>query len=202
MPLKLLQPLISVPKSTTVYTVSISSSSTQAYLLPSASSIKPTIQIESWLPKSISTFAATPDNSLTTLASSLSTETCPVATTFNKFATLSPEVQTLVPLPESAATTSNSEPFNAFKIPQSVKQNSKIRRKCTKVQKPEIEIKMAKHKPRKSAPTEYTTDDEDMIMYDVEEKLEPNPADKFAMKLYYRNNPDKYMRMLTPTRFR
>ncbi|GFV78013.1 uncharacterized protein TNCV_1671 [Trichonephila clavipes] len=61
---------------------------------------------------------------------------------------------------------------------------------------------MAKHKPRKSAPTEYTTDDEDMIMYDMEEELEPNPKDKFAMTEYYRNNPDKYMRALTPTRFR
>ncbi|GFV09662.1 hypothetical protein TNCV_2731701 [Trichonephila clavipes] len=33
---------------------------------------------------------------------------------------------------------------------------------------------MAGHKPRKSAPTEYTTDDEDMLMYDVEEELEPD----------------------------
>ncbi|GFW20178.1 hypothetical protein TNCV_2321191 [Trichonephila clavipes] len=42
---------------------------------------------------------------------------------------------------------------------------------------------MAKHKSRKSKPTELTTDDEDMIMYDVqEEELEPDPEDKFAMK--------------------
>ncbi|GFU34072.1 uncharacterized protein TNCV_3198831 [Trichonephila clavipes] len=62
---------------------------------------------------------------------------------------------------------------------------------------------MAKHKPRKSAPTEYTIDDEDMIMYDVEvEEFERNPVDKFAMKEYYRNNPDKYMLLLTPIRFR
>ncbi|GFS97485.1 uncharacterized protein TNCV_4262681 [Trichonephila clavipes] len=62
---------------------------------------------------------------------------------------------------------------------------------------------MAKHKPRKSTPTEYTTGDEIMIMYDVEaEKLEHNPVDKFSMKECYRNNPDKYLRALTPTRFR
>ncbi|GFY16062.1 hypothetical protein TNCV_341111 [Trichonephila clavipes] len=58
---------------------------------------------------------------------------------------------------------------------------------------------MAKHKPQKSEPTEYTTDDEDMITYDVEsEELE----DKFAMKECFIQNPDKYIRALTPTRFR
>ncbi|GFW34310.1 uncharacterized protein TNCV_220361 [Trichonephila clavipes] len=62
---------------------------------------------------------------------------------------------------------------------------------------------MVPHKPRKSAPTEYTTDNEDMIMYDVDDdELEPNPANKYAMKEYFRNNPDKYMRALTPIRFR
>ncbi|GFX11517.1 hypothetical protein TNCV_5140931 [Trichonephila clavipes] len=35
---------------------------------------------------------------------------------------------------------------------------------------------MAPHKPKMLVPTEYTTDEEDMIMYDVEEnELEPNP---------------------------
>ncbi|GFU20124.1 hypothetical protein TNCV_2557171 [Trichonephila clavipes] len=38
-----------------------------------------------------------------------------------------------------------------------------------------IEIKMASHKPRKSAPIEYTTDEEDMIVFDVEDESEPNP---------------------------
>ncbi|GFT02825.1 uncharacterized protein TNCV_1846421 [Trichonephila clavipes] len=62
---------------------------------------------------------------------------------------------------------------------------------------------MAKHKPRKSGTIEYTTDDEDMIMYDVQaEELEPNPDDKFAMKECFINNPNEYMRALTPTRFR
>ncbi|GFT36861.1 hypothetical protein TNCV_174641 [Trichonephila clavipes] len=31
---------------------------------------------------------------------------------------------------------------------------------------------MAQHRPRKSAPVEYTTDEEDMIAYDVEDELE------------------------------
>ncbi|GFV78012.1 hypothetical protein TNCV_1661 [Trichonephila clavipes] len=77
-----------------------SSSSTQAHLLPSSSSIKPITQIESRLPEPISSSAGTPDNSLNTSALSLSTETCPVPTTFNEFATLSTEVKPSVPLPE------------------------------------------------------------------------------------------------------
>ncbi|GFU36493.1 hypothetical protein TNCV_795991 [Trichonephila clavipes] len=62
---------------------------------------------------------------------------------------------------------------------------------------------MAKYKPRKSGPTELTTDDEDMIMYDVQaEELEPNPENKFAIEECFVNNPNEYMRSLTPTRFR
>ncbi|GFT69862.1 hypothetical protein TNCV_399201 [Trichonephila clavipes] len=62
---------------------------------------------------------------------------------------------------------------------------------------------MAPHRPRKSAPTELTTDDEDLIVYDVQgEELEPNPEDKFAMKECFKNNPNEYMRALTPIRFR
>ncbi|GFX33500.1 hypothetical protein TNCV_1006611 [Trichonephila clavipes] len=58
-------------------------------------------------------------------------------------------------------------------------------------------------KPRKLVPTEYATDEEDMITYDVEEdEREPNPTDKFVMGRYWRNNPDKYLRAVTPTRFR
>ncbi|GFT82549.1 hypothetical protein TNCV_1633521 [Trichonephila clavipes] len=62
---------------------------------------------------------------------------------------------------------------------------------------------MAKHKPRKSALTEYTTDDEDLIMYDVEEEeLEPDPNDKFAFKECSKNFPKGYLRTLTPNRCR
>ncbi|GFW99657.1 hypothetical protein TNCV_3418901 [Trichonephila clavipes] len=62
---------------------------------------------------------------------------------------------------------------------------------------------MAPHRPRKSTPTELTTDEEDMIMYDVQaEELEPNSEDKFAVMECFVNNPSEYMRALTPTRFR
>ncbi|GFX19461.1 uncharacterized protein TNCV_3051191, partial [Trichonephila clavipes] len=76
-PLQLLQPLLSVPqpnKYPSFTSVSTSSSTTQANLLPSASSIKPTTEIASRLPKPISSSAA-PENSLNTSASSLSAET-------------------------------------------------------------------------------------------------------------------------------
>ncbi|GFS78271.1 uncharacterized protein TNCV_3172241 [Trichonephila clavipes] len=62
---------------------------------------------------------------------------------------------------------------------------------------------MAPHRPRKSTPTESTTDEDDMIMYDVQaEELEPNPEDKVAVMECFVNNPSEYMRALTPTRFR
>ncbi|GFY33289.1 hypothetical protein TNCV_1241391 [Trichonephila clavipes] len=118
-------------------------------------------------------------------------------TTPNKFAARSTEIQTLVPLLKSETTTPDIELSNTSKFPQNVKQNSKNRRKRTKVQKPEIEIKMAKHKPRKSTPTEYTTDNEDLIMYDVvEEELELDPTNKFAIKECPQNFPKGYLRAL------
>ncbi|GFW20179.1 hypothetical protein TNCV_2321201 [Trichonephila clavipes] len=92
-PLQLLKLLSSVSQanaSPSIPSVSTSSSTTQANLLPSASSIKPTTQIESRLPELISASAAAPDNSLNTSTSSLSTEACPAPTTYNKFATLQP----------------------------------------------------------------------------------------------------------------
>ncbi|GFT54769.1 hypothetical protein TNCV_5001401 [Trichonephila clavipes] len=154
-------------------TVSTSSSSAQAHLLPSPSAI-------------ISTIQKTETRSLTTS---------------NKFAALSSETQQLVPLPESVPTTSNSEHSNAPEIPQCVKRNPRNRRKRPKVQKPEIEIKMTPHRPRKSAPTEYATDEEDIITYDVEEEeLEPDPTFEFAFKVLQVILKDIYA--LTPTRFR
>ncbi|GFU64513.1 uncharacterized protein TNCV_2526281 [Trichonephila clavipes] len=120
------------------------------------------------LPKPISS-AAAPDNNLNTSASSLSAETrTPIR--FNKSAALSTEIQTL---PESDSTASNGEHFNAPEVPQCAKRNSRSRRKRPKVQKAEFQIQMAPHRPRKSTPTELTTDEEDMIMYDVQaEELE------------------------------
>ncbi|GFX05253.1 uncharacterized protein TNCV_4174961 [Trichonephila clavipes] len=138
---------------------------------------------------------------LTYLTSSLSVETRPL-TRSNKSAAraLSTEIQ---PLPESVPTASNGEHFNAPEVPQCAKRNSRNKRKRPKVQKAEIKIKMVPHRPRKSTPTELTTDEEDMIMYDVQaEELEPNPEDKFAVMECFVNNPSEYMSALTPTRFR
>ncbi|GFT69136.1 RNase H domain-containing protein [Trichonephila clavipes] len=57
---------------------------------------------------------------------------------------------------------------------------------------------MAPHKPRKSATTDYTTDDEVLIMSVVqEEELE---SDKFAIKEWPQNFPKGFLRALTPTR--
>ncbi|GFS87109.1 hypothetical protein TNCV_1130221 [Trichonephila clavipes] len=62
---------------------------------------------------------------------------------------------------------------------------------------------MTPHRPRKSAPTEYATDEEDMITYDVEEEeLEPDPTFKFAFKESPTSYSKGYLRALTPTRFR
>ncbi|GFV80722.1 hypothetical protein TNCV_4618841 [Trichonephila clavipes] len=62
---------------------------------------------------------------------------------------------------------------------------------------------MAPHRPRKSTPTEYATDEEDMITYDgEEEELEPDPTVKFALKEGPTNYPKGYLLVLTPTRFR
>ncbi|GFT60599.1 uncharacterized protein TNCV_1966771 [Trichonephila clavipes] len=114
-PLQILKPLLSVPHpnaSPSIISNSTSSSTTQANLLPSASSIKPTTQTESRLPEPISS-AAAPDNSLNPSASSLSTETRPF-TTSNKFAALSTEIQSLVPqvhlLPSTSTVATVSEP--------------------------------------------------------------------------------------------
>ncbi|GFY05273.1 uncharacterized protein TNCV_2207191 [Trichonephila clavipes] len=97
---QLLQPLLSVPQpnaSPSIPSVSTSSSITQANLLPSTSSIKPTTKIESRLPEPISASVAAPDDSLNTSASYLSIKTCAVPTTSNEFATLSTEVQPSLP---------------------------------------------------------------------------------------------------------
>ncbi|GFV45249.1 hypothetical protein TNCV_2496071 [Trichonephila clavipes] len=84
-----------------------------------------------------------------------------------------------------------------------LKRNPRNRRKRPKVQKPEIEIKMTPHRPRKSAPTEYATGEEDMITYNVEEEeLDPDPTFKFAFKESPTSYSKGYLRTLTPTRFR
>ncbi|GFW61634.1 hypothetical protein TNCV_3705691 [Trichonephila clavipes] len=174
-------------------TVSTSSSSTQEILLPSPSAIIPTIQSESLLKISIPTTTTFPGNNLNTSVSPLETKTRS-HTTPDELNSLSTEN-----LPESVRTTSNSEHSNAAEVQQFVKRKSRNRRKRPKVQKSDIEIKMAPHRSRKAAPTEIT-DDEDMITYDVEdEEHEQDPPNKFTIDEDPSNFPKGYLRSLTPS---
>ncbi|GFY09420.1 hypothetical protein TNCV_1942301 [Trichonephila clavipes] len=96
-------------------------------------------------------------------------------------------------LHESVPNESNSEHSTAAEAQQIVKRKSRNRRKRSKIQKPDIEIKRVPHRSRNATPTEITTDDEDMITYDVEEEeLEQDP---FIL-------PEGYLRALTPSRYR
>ncbi|GFV50621.1 uncharacterized protein TNCV_2212841 [Trichonephila clavipes] len=175
--------------SSSVSTFSTSSSSTQDNLLPSPSGILPTIQSESLLQIAIPTTTTTtsPGNNLNTLVSPLETETRSHTTlaTLNSVSTEN--------LPESVPNESNSEHSTAAEAQKIVKRKSRNRRKRPKVQKPDIEIKRVPHRSRNATPTEITTDDEDMITYDVEEEeLEQDP---FIL-------PKGCLRALTPSRYR
>ncbi|GFX32841.1 uncharacterized protein TNCV_889771 [Trichonephila clavipes] len=182
-PLQCLTPISSknpIPStSSSVSTFSTSSSSTQDNLLPSPSGILPTIQSESLLQIPIPTTTTTttpPGNNLNTLVSPLETETRS-HTTPAKLNSVSTEN-----LPESVPNESNSEHSTAAEAQQIVKRKSRNRRKRPKIQKPDIEIKRVPHRSRNATPTEITTDDEDMITYDVEEGgLEQDPPNKFTI---------------------
>ncbi|GFV20476.1 RNA-directed DNA polymerase from mobile element jockey [Trichonephila clavipes] len=148
-PLKLLQPLISVPKptiSSSVAAVNKSSTLTQAELVPSTSSVTVASPSKSQTPNST---APTTSNSLSIYAASSSSTACSVL--------------------ETTTTTSNT----ILAISQDTTHASKPRRKKrppknqSNTIKPKIEIKTAPHRPRKPAPTEYSTDEEDLIVYDV-----------------------------------
>ncbi|GFT97628.1 uncharacterized protein TNCV_2024461 [Trichonephila clavipes] len=159
-PLKLLQPLVSVPKptiSSSVAAVNKSSTSTQAELVPSTSLVTVASPSISQPPNSVIDTAPTTSNSLSISAASSSSTACSVL--------------------EKTTTISNTIPATS----QDANQTSKPRRKKrppknqSNTVKPKIEIKTAPHRPRKSGPTEYPTDEEDMIIYDVEDEPEPNP---------------------------
>ncbi|GFT42709.1 hypothetical protein TNCV_4129631 [Trichonephila clavipes] len=184
-------------KTTPIPTISTSSSSTQAHLLrststisksqppipkipisndlpsftiPSTSAILPTIHKEDLLPIPIltSTTTSSAGNSLNTSSSSLKTDTRLFPTTSNKFAALSTEIQPSVSLSESEATASNNEPSNTSNITKRLKRNSKNRKRRAKEQKAEIEVKTTPHTPKKSY-IHYDSEEEDMIIYNVDE---------------------------------
>ncbi|GFT44752.1 uncharacterized protein TNCV_2845351 [Trichonephila clavipes] len=170
--LELLQPASSNSKQNKTTSIpTVSTSSTQAHLLrststisksqphipkipvsndlpsvtiPSTSAILPTIQKEALLPIPILTSTTTSftGNSLNTSSSSLKTDTRLFPTISNKFAALSTEIRPSVSLSESEATASNNEPSNTSKISKRLKRNSKKRKRRAKEQKAEIEVKM------------------------------------------------------------
>ncbi|GFX62089.1 uncharacterized protein TNCV_2228151 [Trichonephila clavipes] len=200
-PLQCLTPISSknpLPSTlSSVSTFSTSSSSTQDNLLPSPSGILPTIQSESLLQIPIPATTTSPGNNLNTLVSPLETETRS-RTTPAKLNSVSTEN-----LPESVPNESNSEHSTAAEAQQIVKRKSRNRRKRTKIQKPDIEIKRVPHRSRIATPTEITTDDEDMITYDVEEgELEQDPPNKFTIDEDPFILPKGYLRTLTPSLYR
>ncbi|GFW33156.1 hypothetical protein TNCV_2110841 [Trichonephila clavipes] len=170
-PLKLLQPLTSVPKPTMpskIPTVTKSSTSTEAQLLPSASSAAATSsQSQPPVPFGITTSSAS-------ISLSTSTKTM--------FTALSNEMH-----PSAIETTTSNSIPSTITSPVSQASKQKSRRKkrnpettcnvAAPTVKPKIEIKMAPHKPRKSSPIP-DTDDEDMIVYDMEEQIE-TPKEKY-----------------------
>ncbi|GFX25485.1 hypothetical protein TNCV_1407511 [Trichonephila clavipes] len=106
-------------------------------------------------------------------------------------------------LPESVHNESNSEHSTAAEAQQFVKRKSINRRKRPKVQKPDIDIKRVPHRSRNEAPTEITTDDEEMITYDVDdEELEQDPPNKFTIDEDVFILPKGYLRSLTSSRYR
>ncbi|GFT24799.1 uncharacterized protein TNCV_2618651 [Trichonephila clavipes] len=190
-PLKLLQPLITISKpimSPSVPAVIKSSTSTQAELVPSTSSVTVASPSKSQIPNSVIDTAPTTSNSLSISAASSSSTACSVLETTSTTSTVSTES-----LPVSIHNDSNNDHSNAAEAQQIVKRKSRNRRKRSKIPKPDIEIKRAPHSYRNATPTEITTDDEDMITYDVvEEELEQDP---FIL-------PEGYLRALTPSRYR
>ncbi|GFT56150.1 uncharacterized protein TNCV_5011611 [Trichonephila clavipes] len=179
-PLQCLTPISSknsLPStSSSVSTFSTSSSSTQDNLLPSPSGILPTIQSESLLQIPIPNTITTTSsgNNLNTLVSPLETKTRS-HTTPAKLNSVSTEN-----LPASVHNDSNSDHSNAAEAQQFVKRKS-----------------------RNATPTEITTDDEDMITYDVEEEeLEQDPPNKFNIDEDPFILPKGYLPALTPSRYR
>ncbi|GFX60667.1 uncharacterized protein TNCV_4917171 [Trichonephila clavipes] len=163
-PLKLLQPLITDPKSTissSVAAVNKSSTSTQAELVPSTSSVTVTSPSKSQPINSVIDTVSTASDNLSISTASSSSTACSVlettTTTFNTIPTTS----------QDTTQTQNLNPVG--KRPPRKNQSNAI--------KPKIDIKTAPHRPRKSAPNEYSTDEENMIIYDPKLALVPlNPT--------------------------
>ncbi|GFY12861.1 hypothetical protein TNCV_3074211 [Trichonephila clavipes] len=155
-----------------------SSTSTQAELIPSTSSVAS--PSKSPLPTSVIDTAPTTSNSLSISAASSSSTACSVLETTTTTSTVSPEN-----LSVSVHNDSNSDHSNAAEAQQFVKRKSRNRRKRPKVQKPDIEIKRVPHRSRNATPTDITTDDEDMITYDVWRRRNLSKVLSFFLKDIY-----------------
>ncbi|GFX37421.1 uncharacterized protein TNCV_3106731 [Trichonephila clavipes] len=156
-PLELLQPLSSKTRtnlSISTPDVSTSSSSTQAQLLPSTSSIS-TSNSESQPP--IPTCNDAPSNNMVT----------PIESSSSIIPTSSS--QSVIQPPSDSNTVQDAKKL--------AKARSRKRKKelLKKMKEAIIEIKMNPHRPKKPASDEYTTDEEEMIVYDVEDEIESNP---------------------------
>ncbi|GFT06490.1 uncharacterized protein TNCV_3356211 [Trichonephila clavipes] len=102
-----------------------------------------------------------------------------------------PQYQILPACPvKTTITTSNNIPSTS----QDVKQISKPRKKkcppknTSNSIKQKIEIKMAPHKSRKPAPVEYITNEENMIVYDIEEVETTKSIVRRLSEGYWRND--------------
>ncbi|GFT37894.1 uncharacterized protein TNCV_4172801 [Trichonephila clavipes] len=152
-PLKLLEPFSSKPKpNASISTPNVSrSSSTQAQLLLSTSSI-PTAYSESQPPIPTSNDAPSTNDMFTPIGTSS-------------------------PIIPTSSSHSVIQPPSASNI-QDTKKISKVRARkrkkeiLKKMKDTVFEIKMAQHRLRKPAFVEYTTDEEDTIVYDMGEEIE------------------------------
>ncbi|GFT64914.1 uncharacterized protein TNCV_274561 [Trichonephila clavipes] len=126
----------------------------------------------------------------------------------NSVSTLSSATQADLLLSTSSIAATISEPPHLIPVSDTLLSTTKFEKKKSKfrdrkrkeeVLKSIIDIKMAQHRPSKPAPVEYSTDEEDMIVYDVDEDaIESNPD-------YVRKDGKTFFKrslLLTPTRSR
>ncbi|GFW62979.1 integrase catalytic domain-containing protein [Trichonephila clavipes] len=152
-PLKLLEPFSSKPNaSISTPNVTRSSSSTQAQLLLSTSSI-PTAYSESQPLIPTSNDAPSTNDMFTSIGTS-----SPIIPTSSSHSVIQPP--------------SASHIQDTKKISKVRGSKEKKKELLKKMKDAVIEIKMAQHRPRKPASVEYTTDEEDIIVYDMGGEIE------------------------------
>ncbi|GFW35790.1 hypothetical protein TNCV_727251 [Trichonephila clavipes] len=99
--------------------------------------------------------------------------------------------QSVIPPPSDSNTIQDAKKL--------AKARSRKKKRITeKMKEAIIDIKMNPHRPKKPASDESTTDEEEMIVYDVEDEIESNPD-------YVKENGKTYYKgqlLLTPTKHR